>query len=90
MCNPVRPEIAPLAEGEGETLSDVDDVVSIGEGEGSKVEEGREEAAGEEEEALRPKALRDPGQPSQWEMIEHRLTHLPPRPCCNCCLEASN
>ena len=86
MCNPVRPEIAPLAEGEGETLSDVDDVVSIGEGEGSKVEEGREEAAGEEEEALRPKALRDPGQPSQWEMIEHRLTHLPPRPWCKYCM----
>ena len=85
MRNSVRPSIAPLAEGEGDVSGD-DDVVSIGDGDGSKVEEGHDGEIEEEQEALRPKALRDPGEPSKWEIIEHRLTHLPPRPWCKFCM----
>lgn len=60
---------------------------------------GRSEDKGEEmqdgdigdedqEEAERPRALRDPGRPSQAEIDEHDLTHIPYRPWCNACVRA--
>ena len=42
----------------------------------------------EQEEAERPRALRDPGIPSQAEIDEHDLTHIPYRPWCNACVMA--
>ena len=40
----------------------------------------------DQEEAERPRALRDPGRPSQVEIDEHDLTHIPYRPWCNACV----
>ena len=78
------------------------DAVSVGSGHGHEDEEARsalDEASGgedaerheeprdeEPEEALRPKGMRDPGEPTQREREEHELTHQPPRPSCfDCC-----
>ena len=52
-------------------------------------EEVQEERLGEDEpeEALAPKALRDPGEPTRREREEHDLTHQPPRPWCRHCMK---
>ena len=42
------------------------------------VDEDIEGEAEEEAEAQRP--LRDPGMPTRREVLEHNLTHMPPRP----------
>ena len=39
-----------------------------------------------EEEAERPRGLRDPGMPSVTEIAEHDLTHIPARPWCKHCI----
>ena len=39
-----------------------------------------------EEEAERPRALRDPRQPSRAEREEHDLSHIPFRPWCDACV----
>ena len=39
----------------------------------------------EVEEALAPRVMRDPGQPTAREREEHELTHLPSRPWCKWC-----
>ena len=39
-----------------------------------------------EEEAERPRGLRDPGMPSVAEIAEHDLTHIPARPWCKHCI----
>ena len=40
----------------------------------------------DEEEAERPRGLRDPGMPSVTEIAEHDLTHIPARPWCKHCI----
>ena len=40
---------------------------------------------GEDEEAVTPQVMRDPGQPTAREREEHEITHLPPRPWCKWC-----
>ena len=40
-----------------------------------------------EEEAERPRGLRDPGMPSAAEVAEHNLTHIPSRPWCAHCMK---
>ena len=39
-----------------------------------------------EEEAATQRPLRDPGSPSRREILEHNLTHIPPRPWCPHCV----
>ena len=39
-----------------------------------------------EEEAERQRPFRDPGMPSRQEILEHNLTHIPPRPWCPHCV----
>ena len=49
------------------------------------VDEDIEEGAEEEAEVQRP--LRDPGMPTRREVLEHNLTHMPPRPWCPHCVK---
>ena len=49
------------------------------------VDEDIEADAEEESEIQRP--LRDPGMPTRREMLEHNVTHLPPRPWCPHCMK---
>ena len=49
------------------------------------VDEDIGDEAEEESEVQRP--LRDPGTPTRREVLEHNLTHLPPRPCCPHCVK---
>lgn len=57
------------------------------EDEGAKMQDG-DIGDEDQEEAERPRALRDPGRPSQAEIDEHDLTHIPYRPWCNACVRA--
>ena len=43
-----------------------------------------------EEEAERPRGLRDPGTPSAAEIAEHNLTHIPSRPWCSHCVRGKS
>lgn len=43
--------------------------------------------AGDSEEAVTPKAMRDPGQPAQREVDEHDLNHIPFRAWCEFCMK---
>ena len=47
------------------------------------VDEDIEAEAEEESEIQRP--LEDPGMPTRREILEHNLTHMPPRPWCPHC-----
>ena len=78
---PVRPHIAPVVEAEDDASIGEKDVIAPDD-EDVAGGEGQEE---EVEEAVRPQALRDPGQPTQKEIDEHELTHLPCRPWCKFC-----
>ena len=49
------------------------------------VDEDIGDEAEEESEVQRP--LRDPGMPTRREVLEHNLTHLPPRPWCPHCVK---
>ena len=49
------------------------------------VDEDIEDGAEEEAEVQRP--LRDPGMPTRREVLEHNLTHMPPRPWCAHCVK---
>ena len=52
-------------------------------------DEGQEEDAinaDAEEEAERPRGLRDPGKPSKSEIEEHEITHIPFRLWCSACI----
>ena len=40
----------------------------------------------DQEEAQQPRAVRDPGQPTQAMIDEHDLTHIPYRPWCDTCV----
>ena len=68
-------------------VSGDEDVVSVQDREDEDPQEV-EDVVGEEEieEAVRPVALRDPGQPTKREREEHELTHLPSRPWCEFCM----
>ena len=67
----------------------IDDNVTEGDGEQEKffcrvcepVDEDIDADAEEESEVQRP--LRDPGMPTRREVLEHDLTHMPPRPWCS-------
>ena len=85
--DPVRPLIAPLVDGEDEVVSvpEVDEEDPQVDEEVQQ-EDGDQHEEAEIEEAVRPIALRDPGQPTTSEREEHELTHLPPRPWCDCCM----
>ena len=45
-------------------------------------QDGMDTGADAEEEAERPRGLRDPGRPSKSDIEEHEFTHIPFRPWC--------
>ena len=85
--------IAPVSEevgvGVGEFAQDEDvDHPELVEEDDGKSESGDKEVVDVDEdveEAVRPIALRNPGQPTKREREEHELTHQPPRPWCDEC-----
>ena len=70
------------ASAQGEPTSGPDDARATSEGDGDEQDA--------EEEAERPRGLRDPGTPSAAEVAEHNLTHIPTRPWCAHCVRGKS
>ena len=68
-------ELAPVQEGDDQGQEDVEQEGSTNLGEDLMFEQ-------ESDEALRPNVIRDPGAPSEKEVQEHSITHLPHRSWC--------
>ena len=77
----------PIVERRNHEAEEVDDaIMPISEeaDENIEIEDNVDGEAEEEAEVQRP--FRDPGMPTQQEIAEHCITHLPPRPWCPHCL----
>ena len=75
--------------GEPQEATEVDETLGdgteeVGDQEGNAGDEDLEA----EEEAERPRALRDPGKPTRVQIDEQNLTHIPFRPWCAACVRA--
>ena len=78
--------MAAVEEDEQECRADRGRGVSGGDEAREEVEDGQVHVDDGEEEARAPRAVRDPGQPTQEEREEHDLTHIPYRPWCEHCV----
>ena len=56
----------------------------------AELEVAQAEPEGDDFVAQRPKGLKQPGEPTLTERLEHELTHLPFRPWCEVCLKAKS
>lgn len=87
--NPIRP-LCNSEENENEINENNDDVeIDEDEREFPELEESDADDVADEcrvPEARKVKVLRDPGAPTQTEIDEHNMTHLPFRPWCPSCI----